>query len=550
MRGGWLGLAVRCQGAGVLLGAACVLALAPASAQEPPGPSQPAPAPPVVVGSKPFAESLLLAEVFAQLLEARDVPVDRRPGLGSTEIVFRALVTGEVDVYGEYTGTGALVLLGEEVEGSPQAVYRRVSRAFRERWGIRWLPPLGFQNTYAVAVREVTADSLGLTTLSDLARVAPDLVAGLSPDFIGRNDGLPGLAEAYGMAFGQVRPLLQAVKYQALAEGEVDVIDGYSTDGALDRYPLVVLRDDRGFFPPYEAAPLAGAELASTRPEAVAALSELAGLLDEEIMRRANRRLEVDGTEVAVVARDLLGEVGLVGGDGGPGEGVAAGPERVGFLPFFWERRGTTLGLTLEHLVLVGVSLLAAILVALPGGLALSRRPDSAESVIRGVGVLQTLPSIALLAFMIPLLGIGVVPAATALFLYSLFPVVRNTYTGVQEADPAAVRAGTALGMTERQVLLQIRLPLAAPVIMAGIRTAAVINVGTATLAAFIGAGGLGEPIVSGLALSDTRLILSGALPAAVLAVVVDGVLARVERAVAPRGLREGRDRAPPGTDG
>jgi osmoprotectant transport system permease protein len=497
----------------------------------------------VVVASKSFAESLLLGELFAQLLEARGTTVDRRSGLGSTEVLFRALVAGEVDVYPEYSGTGLLVILGEEAGGStPLEVYRRVRTAFDQRWGLRWLPALGFQNTYAVAVRRSTADSLQLRTLSDLAVRAPQLVAGLTPDFIGRSDGLPGLEAAYGMRFGEVRPLLQAVKYQALAAGEVDVIDGYSTDGALARYALVVLRDDQGFFPPYEAAALVGRELARSRPEAVTALTELSGLLDEATMQRANRALEVEGEAVEAVAARLLGELGLVSGE-------ALGPdvptsERQSFLPFFWERRRETLALTVEHLVLVGVSLLAAILFAVPGGLALAGRPGSAEGVIRGVGLLQTVPSIALLAFMIPLLGIGFLPAAAALFLYSLLPVIRNTYTGVVEADPAAVRAGTALGMTGGQVLLQIRLPLAAPVIMAGIRTAAVINVGTATLAAFIGAGGLGEPIVAGLALSDTRLILSGALPAALLAVLVDGLLARVEVAVAPRGLR---DRGPGG---
>ena len=153
---------------------------------------------------------------------------------------------------------------------------------------------------------------------------------------------------------------------------------------------------------------------------------------------------------------------------------------------------------------------------------------------IRGVGVIQTLPGIALLAFMIPLFGIGVLPALLALVLYSLYPIVRNTFTGVRDADPSAVDAARALGMTDAQILRQVRLPLAAPVIMAGIRTAAVIDVGTATLAAFIGAGGLGEPIVSGLALSDTRMILSGAIPAAFLALAVDTTLAGVERFVRP----------------
>ena len=201
-----------------------------------------------------------------------------------------------------------------------------------------------------------------------------------------------------------------------------------------------------------------------------------------------------------------------------------------------WDERRTLAALTARHLVLVLISLGAAVAVALPLGLALERLPRGAEGVIRGAGVLQTLPGIALLAFMIPLLGIGVVPALAALFLYSIYPILRNTYSGVRDAAPEAVAAGRALGMTPRQILRWVRLPLAAPVIMAGIRTAAVINVGTATLAAFIGAGGLGDPIAAGLALSDSRMILSGALPAALLALLVDGLLGWCEQWVRAGG--------------
>jgi osmoprotectant transport system permease protein len=190
---------------------------------------------------------------------------------------------------------------------------------------------------------------------------------------------------------------------------------------------------------------------------------------------------------------------------------------------------------TARHLFLVASSLAAAIVFAVPLGLLLERARERAEGVIRIVGMVQTLPSIALLAFMIPLLGVGVLPAITALFLYSLFPILRNTFTGVRDADPAATDTARALGMTDGQVLRQVRLPLAAPVIMAGVRTAAVINVGTATLAAFIGAGGLGDPIVSGLALANTNLILSGALPAAILAITVDGGLGWAEQRCSPR---------------
>lgn len=496
----------------------------------------------VVVASKPFAESYLLAEMFAQLLEARGFDVERRPGLGATEIAFQALRSGDIDVYPEYTGTGLVAILGDAPTSDPDSVLRRVRREFRRRWDAVWLAPLGFQNTYAIAVRRETAERFGLGDLSDLARAAPRLTAGFSPDFIGREDGLPGLTDAYAMEFAATRSLLQAVKYRALAGGEVDVIDGYSTDGQIARYDLVVLEDDRGFFPAYEAAPLVRGAMVRDWPAAVAALTELSGLLDESAMRRLNQRVEVAGEDVAAVAADALRGLGLLESlapavGAGSGSRADAGRARAsGLGAYMWSRRATLLRLTLRHLLLVGVSLLVAVLVAVPLGLALERVRGGAEGTIRGVGLLQTIPSIALLAFMIPLLGIGVVPALVALFLYSLYPILRNTYTGVRDASPEAAGAALALGMTRGQILRHVRLPLAAPIIMAGIRTAAVISVGTATLAAFIGAGGLGDPIVSGLALSDTRMILSGAVPAAVLALMVDALLALAERMVTPKG--------------
>ena len=534
---------------------------------------------PIVVASKPFAESYVLAEVFAQLLEARGHVVDRRLGLGTTEVALQALARSEIDVYPEYTGTGLAAVLAESSSGGSAAVFRRVSDAFLARWGARWLPPLGFANNYAVAMRRRTADSLGVRTLSGLARIAPRLSAGFSPDFAGRADGLLGLTEAYdGMEFRDVRNLLQAVKYRALAEGEVDVIDAYSTDGAVARYDLAVMTDDLGFFPPYDAAPLASRRFYEERPEATLLLSRLAGRIDEAVMRRANERVELAGVTPAQAARELLVEIGLgatggadsapdgdLAGNAGPdaapdGDGAGnAGPDArsgadpetsrptvprpsrsVGALPaHMWSHRAELGRQAARHLLLVLVSLGAAALVALPAGVALERRRSFAESAIRAAGLLQTIPGIALLAFMIPLFGIGATPAAAALFLYSLLPILRNTYTGIVEAAPGAVEAGRALGMTEAQLLLRIRLPLAAPVVMAGVRTAAVINVGTATLAAFVGGGGLGDPIVAGLALADPVMILSGAVPAAAMALTVDWGLARAEARVAPRGVRE-----------
>jgi len=298
----------------------------------------------------------------------------------------------------------------------------------------------------------------------------------------------------------------------------------------------VVLEDDRHFFPPYQAAALVSSSVAEDRPEVVAALSELSGLIDEATMRALNGRLEVDGDPVASVASEALAQLGVLGDAAAPVEVRAQ--ERGGFLSYLWSRRDLTVAQAGRHVLLVLVSLGAAILVAVPLGLWLERVRSLADGAISAVGLLQTIPSIALLAFMIPVLGIGAPPAVAALFLYSLLPILRNTFAGVRDADPAAVEAARALGMTDRQLLTHVRLPLAVPVIMAGIRTAAVINVGTATLAAFIGAGGLGDPIVAGLALSDTRMILSGALPAGVLALLVDAVLGWAERIVSPQGLR------------
>jgi len=496
---------------------------------------------PIVVASKPFGESYLLAEMFSQLLEAHGFSVLRRPGLGATEVAFGALRQDAIDVYPEYTGTGLLAILHDTLPDSiardPRAVYDRVAQESARRYSVRWLPPLGFQNTYAIAVRRETADKYDIHTLSDLSRESGHLTAGFTADFIGRPDGLPGLERVYGLHLKAVRPLAPAVKYQALASSAVDVVDGYSTDGLLAKYDLVTLVDDRHFFPPYEAAAVVSNRLVRTMPGAIATLTLLSDRLSETRMRALNRRVEVNGENIQAVAAAALSDLGLVGSSAK----TAASPGSTGdsgFWRYLWDRRVSLGSMAMRHILLVIIALGAAVLVAIPLGLVLERVRGAAEPTVRLLGAIQTIPSIAMLAFMIPLFGIGVVPALVALWLYALYPIARNTFTGVRDADSASVEAAEALGATPRQQLLSVRLPLAAPIIMAGVRTAAVITVGAATLAAFIGAGGLGEPIVAGLALADTRMVLSGAIPAAVLALIVDGLLAVVERAVTPAHLR------------
>jgi len=497
----------------------------------------------VVVASKNFEESRLLAEMFAQLLEARSgLTVERRLNLAGTQVCFEALRTGAVDLYPEYTGTGLVSLLGEApvlgetASGGATATLNRVRAEFLARWDLHWLAPLGFENAYEIAVRRAVAEQRGLRTLSDLAAVSADLKAAFGYEFAERDDGLPGLERTYGLRFASVQRMQQTIKYQAAGDGRVDALDVYTTDGRLLTYDLVVLDDDRGFFPPYQAAPLVRGEALAEHPEIGAVLSLLADSLDEDAMRALNLRLQEGGEEPAAVAHDALAGLGLLGEDGAAGAPV---PRRGdgSFLTYLVARRGALGRRTAEHLGLTAAALLLGILTAVPVGLLLERRRRFAEPAIRLVGLTQTVPSLALLAFMIPLLGVGARPAIVALWVYSLFPILRNTYTGVRDADPEAVAAALALGMTRGQVLVEIRLPLAAAVIMAGIRTAAVITVGTATLAAFIGAGGLGEPIVTGLQLADVRMILSGAVPAALLALAVDGLLAWVERRLRPAGL-------------
>jgi osmoprotectant transport system permease protein len=495
----------------------------------------------IVVGSKNFEESRLLAEMFAQLLEARtDLEVERRLGLAGTQICFEALRTGAIDVYPEYTGTGLVSILGETAQGDAAETLDRVRAEFLDRWNLWWLAPLGFENSWEIAVPKELAERESLRTISDLARISGRLRGGFGHEFVGREDGLLGLERTYGLRFASVQPLQQTIQYQAAGDRRIDAMDAYTTDARLLRYGLVVLEDDKGFFPPYDAAALVRGETLARHPEVGTVLGLLAGAFSEDSMRALNFRLQEKSESEAVVARDALRKLGLVRVDK---EARAAenAPRGSGLWSYAWGERRSLLRRTLEHLGLSAAALALGALVAVPLGLSLERRRRGAEPVIRFLGLFQTVPSLALLAFMIPVLGVGVVPALVALWIYSLFPIVRNTYTGVRDADPRAVEAATALGMTPGQILRQIRLPLAAPVVLAGLRTAAVLTVGTATLAAFIGAGGLGEPIVTGLQLADTAMILSGAIPAALLALAVDGVLGWIERRLRPPGLEGGR---------
>ena len=457
------------------------------------------------IGSKRFTESYILGEILTQSAQVHS-RAEHRQGLGNTAIVFEALKTGAIDAYPEYTGT-----LSQEILKRKDIVSLEDMNRILAPMGLGVAIPLGFSNGYALAMLEKAR----IDRISGLA-AAPDLRLGLSHEFIGRADGWPGLAKRYGLPH---RPtgIDHGLAYEALAAGQVDVIDIYTTDAKIRQYRLRILEDDAGYFPRYDAVLLYRLDAASRFPQAWQALRALEGKISQAGMVSMNAAAEIDGKPFAAIAHAFLHPTSEQAD-------ASAGLAAKLFDDQFWR-------LMREHIVLVLLSVGMAALAGIPLGVLAAFRPRLRQAVMALVGILQTIPSLALLAMLIPLLGaIGTVPALIALFLYALLPVVRNTCTGIEQIRPDLRLAALALGMRTWPCLLHIELPLALPVILAGLKTAAVMSVGTATIAAFIGAGGFGERIATGLAVNDNDMLLAGALPAAFLALVIQGLFELGER--------------------
>ena len=474
----------------------------------------------ITIGSKPFTESYVLAELMAQLITSQtDIKVDRRFGMQGTFTSFSAITDGSIDIYPEYTGTGALAIL-KSTDPADQGL-DSLRAKFKRLYGLTWLEPWGFNNTWALVTKQAFAARHNLKTITDLAQVA-GVRGAFTHEFMQRDDGYPGLVAAYGLRLAQARGIQHVLAYDALAADQIDVMDAYATDGEIARYNLVVLEDDRSFFPQYLATPLIRLQTLEQYPGLAGILNRFAGQISSEQMQALNHEAALAGNDYAAVVQKFIH-------DRTAGELVS----RV-------DPRSPLLRQTRRHLLLTGLAVLFATALAVPLGIVMVGRPVLSRVVLGVTGVLQTIPSIAMLGFMIPLLGIGVKPAVVALFIYGLLPIVRNTYAGIDEIDPHLIEVAHGLGMDRWRRLIWLELPLAAPIIFAGIRTAAVIAVGTATLAAFIGAGGLGEPIVQGLSFNDPAMILSGAIPAALLAMFIDAVLGWVEKRIARQPVEPG----------
>jgi osmoprotectant transport system permease protein len=466
----------------------------------------------VVIGSKKFTESYVLGEIAKRTLTDAGIPTEHRQGMGGTIILWEALRGGQIDAYPEYTGT-----IATEVLKSDSTLSLDQIRNSLEKVGVGITAPLGFNNTYALVMRRSEAQRLGIRTISDLQRY-PKLKFGLTHEFLDRQDGWRPLRQRYGLPQQNIIGIDHALGYSALANGSIAVKDAYSTDAKIEQNDLFVLEDDLHFFPKYEAVFLFRS---STRADAIAALRRLESTLDETRMIRLNA--EAERTKNYARAADLYFERS------------ARSPNALNdSFPHKLARW------TLRHLQLAGFSLLLSIIVGIPLGIVAGRGGAVGHVILGFVGVVQTIPSLALLALLVPLpfFGISIRTAIAALFLYGLLPIVRNTATGLQDIPRALRESAVALGLSPIARLWQVYLPMASRSILSGIKTSAVINIGTATLAALIGAGGLGEPIISGLNLNDHVTILEGAIPAAVLALLVQWCFDLLDRVLIPKGLR------------
>jgi osmoprotectant transport system permease protein len=465
----------------------------------------------VRIGSKRFTESYVLGEIATRSLARAGLRAEHRRGMGGTEILWGALTGGAIHAYPEYSGTLAEVILKRP--GRPDLEELRTALA---PLGIGITDALGFSNNYVLVMHRDRAAALGISRISDL-RQRPLLAGGMSPEFLGRGDGWRALARAYDLPALPVRGVTHALGYSALVRGEIDFKEGYSTDAELARLPLAALEDDLGFFPDYAATYVYRLDAPAA---AIAALGELAGTIPGERMIAMNASArETESYQQAAA---------LYFGDGG--QDVHRPPTRL----------DRVMRTTREHMVLVGISMGLAVLAGVPLGILAARGGWLGQGVLGTAGVVQTIPSLALLALLVPIpgLGISVRSAVLALFLYSLLPIIRATAAALQSIPPALRESADVLGLTPWARLLRVELPMASRGILAGVKTSTVINIGTATLAALIGAGGLGEPLIEGIDLRSPTRILEGAIPAALLALLAEGVFLLADRTLIPKGLR------------
>ena len=491
---------------------------------------------PIKIGSKVFSEALILGEMMAIILEKKlDQPVIRRLNLGGTKIVFDALINEDIDLYPEYTGTGYVFILKQaSVIQDPEVIYNKVKKDYYEKYKVLWSPPIGFNNSYALVVRGDDPHFQEIQTLSQLPKDLSKFNFTAAHEYMERTDGYNAFKKFYQLQFDpdNVIGMDAGLMYGALKEEQVDMIMAYATDGRIEAYNLKAIKDDQNFFPPYWAAWNYKEKTLNKFPALKEAVEIFHNLITEKEMISMNAAVDEYKRSPRDVANDFLIKKGII-------KGVLSNKKvDSSFINFAYKKRKYLLKITKDHIKLSALSLFLAILISLPTGIILTRYQKLSGPVFGVINTIQTIPSLALLGLLIPITGIGFTPALIALFLYSLLPLIRNTYAGIQGVDKNYIEASRGLGLTSFQILKTVEIPLALPVILAGVRTSSVIVIGTATLAALVGAGGLGEPIFRGVATINSQLIILGAIPSALLAIFVDKLLALTESRLISKGLQ------------
>ena len=475
------------------------------------------------VGSKAFTESVLLGELLTQLSRSTGQTTNHLDQIGGSSQLFQALLVGDIDVYPDYTGTVQLELLSQENLSDWDEVKR-----FLDNQKIKVSEPLGFNNGYAIGMKRSRATELGLTKVSELSRY-PDLKFGFTNEFVSRADCWPGLRTRYGLPQSDVRGMEHDLAYRQLVSGDIDAIDVYTTDAKIAALDIVLLEDDLGYFPEYQAVLLYRADLPQRFPNAFEQMSRLVGSLNEQTIMQLNYQSDYERRAEPTIAAEFLNQTFQI-------ETVVQEQS--------WQAR--VWKYTLEHVDLVRKSLIPAIVVGILLGVVAFKRRKLGEVILSVTGIVQTIPALALLVLLLPPVAMiklgdantGVVTAYFALFLYSLLPIVRNTFSGLSDIEPVYLESARALGLPAASIMKKIQLPLAMRSIVSGIKIAAILNIGFATLGALIGAGGYGDPVLTGIRRFDTAEILMGAVPAALMALACQGFFEFIERLVVPKGLR------------
>ena len=491
----------------------------------------------LVIASKVFTENIILGELLALILEENyGFKVIRKFNMGGTKLIFDALIAEGVDIYPEYTGTGYAMILKESEKLNPEETYKFVKDRFLKKYQLVWSPPLGFENTYILAVRENDSRFKNISLTSELEGLSLPLRLAADHEFTERKDGWSLFSKQYQLHLKNkaLLSMNSALMYSAIDNKKVDIIMAYSTDGRIKNYQLKTLKDDKNFFPSYLASYLTRKNILETYPEVKKTFKLLENQISQEEMIELNSQVDQLKKGISQTAQSFLIQKGIL-------KTKPLKETSNNLISYYFQKRAYILKIFIEHLILIFTALILALIVSLPLSIWAVYNSRVEKTLFFLVNNLQTIPSIALLGALVPILGIGFAPAVTALFIYSLLPLVRNSFEGIKNIDNSYIEISAGLGLTKRQIVRYVQIPLALPVIIAGVRTSVVLLVGTATLAAFIGAGALGDPIFRGIATLDSRLIFMGAVPACLLAILLDKLFSILEQRLISKGLKKKR---------